>query len=241
MVQLDPLGGGSGFREGYTIDPGALSLVSDYPDAGRRHSARESPDRVLSGSLGSHTTTLSKRPPSELQAILGYPSHKTPLSASAPSTAQMALKQSCSGLELDLALESNTVVEGGRLHGWLQVKVRKPGKYDGVLLIAGAKLRVIGFEALSDDSHTFYQHAQPLESISSAAHFLYCSGTDNQGFREACVGTHTIPFVLPLPVGGGAKGPLMGSSPASVRYIILACVFVTNSPDSMSLRINRSS
>ncbi|KAF9514982.1 hypothetical protein BS47DRAFT_1391918 [Hydnum rufescens UP504] len=200
MVQLDRLGGGSGFREGYTIDPGALSLVSDYPDA---------------------ASTI--RPP----GILGYPPHKTPLSASAPSPTQITLKQSCSRLELDLALESNIVVEGGRLRGWLQVKVPKPGKHDSVLLIAGAKLRVIGFEALFDDSHTFYQHAQPLELISSATH-LYCSGTDDQGFREACVGTHTIPFVLPLPVGGGAKGPLMGSSPASVRYIVLASVKIRN-------------
>jgi hypothetical protein len=212
MVQLDPLGGGSGFREGYAIDPNTLSLVPDYSDSWRRNPTTEISDKPLSGSLTRQTTALSKHPSSsELQAILSNPSRHILPSTSSPPAAQISLEQtrSRSRLELDLTLENNTFVEGDCLRGWLEVKVRKPGKKDDALLIGGAKLRVVGFEALSDDRHTFYQHAQPLEAVSSAAHFLYSSETDDQGFREACVGTHTIPFSLPLPVGGGAKGPLM--------------------------------
>lgn len=125
-------------------------------------------------------------------------------------------------LELDIALESGVLVEGGLLRGWLEVKVRKPGKKEPPLAIGGAKLRVVGFEAISNDRHTFYQHTQPLEAVSSTSHFLYQTTTDNEGFREAQVGIHTIPFALPLPIGGGAKGPLVGRSTVSVRYIILA-------------------
>jgi hypothetical protein len=225
MVQLDPLGGGSGFREGYTIDPDTLSPAPDYPDSWRHHPTIDTPNKSLSGSLTRHTTVLSKHPSSsELQAILSKPSRNILPSTSSPPIPQTPPEQSRSRsrIELDLMLESDTFVEGDCLRGWLEVKVRKPGKKDDALLIGGLKLRVVGFEALSDDRHTFYQHAQSLEAVSSNAHFLYGSETDDQGFREACVGTHTIPFSLPLPVGGGAKGPLMGSSAASVRYIILA-------------------
>lgn len=56
---------------------------------------------------------------------------------------------------------------------------------------------------------------------------LFASGPDEDGYRLAAEGTHSIPFRMRLPLGGGAKGAF--SSPNNrggpcVRYVVVGSV-----------------
>lgn len=140
MVQVDPMAGGSGFREGQIIAPGLITPVSQVnrlPVSRSRAGAR----------LSRHSSILARHPSaSELNVVLSNSSRQLlPTSESCISDSPTSLEQlrSRARLELDLTLENRIAVEGGHLRGCLEVKVRKLGKRDDSLYIGGAKLRVV--------------------------------------------------------------------------------------------------
>ncbi|KZV81924.1 hypothetical protein EXIGLDRAFT_730361 [Exidia glandulosa HHB12029] len=145
----------------------------------------------------------------------------------------LALEQGKAGgprVEVDILLESDTCVEGGFMQGAMEVRVRKQGSGEGALMLAGAKIRIIGFESIPhlDDRNVFYQFSAPLASISSETHRLYTSAPDEEGFCRARVGVHRIPFRMKLPghMGQGAKGAFSYKTGIEVKYIAMASIKV---------------
>jgi hypothetical protein len=127
--------------------------------------------------------------------------------------------------EVDVALESNTCVQGSSLQGFLVVNVLPHPK--GYLVhITEPRLYVVGYEFVPgiDERHVFYQESRPASSLGGSWNTPFDSGFDDNGFARAKTGLHIIPFSFHLPVegaGGDSKG-VFNSSGASVRYIVMA-------------------
>ncbi|WWD16338.1 hypothetical protein CI109_100764 [Kwoniella shandongensis] len=142
-----------------------------------------------------------------------------------------ASKKGKARVEVDVVLERECVVEGGEVRGRLEVRITGGKRGEG-LRVGGGKVRVVGFEEISGSSrHIFYHqpHALPVfdpsiqHNLSSS---LFASGPDSDGYRLAAEGTHSIPFRMRLPLGGGAKGtytPPGGKGPC-VRYVVVGSV-----------------
>jgi hypothetical protein len=213
MVEFDPLGGASGFREGRII---ASELISPDPS--------NMPEK---NGLSRQSTLLSIHPSAQqLKTVLSSNSRR--LTSSPKGTASaIAFEQAKSSprMELDMSLENDVCVEGGCIKGKLAIHIRKAGKNEGIIRIGGGKLRVVGFEAISQDQrHTFYQHAEPLATVCKESGLLCISSPDEEGLREARDGTFSLPFSMLLPVGGGAKGILKSRSGVLVRYVVMVYV-----------------
>lgn len=203
----------SSFRRGY----GAFT----------RERSLTPPSRPIS-STSRHSVAFHPRPQSRSQATLVVPS-RSPYPDDSDSDDIVSGVSNSSfrphyPLELDLHLQNNTAVEGGTLDGTVLLKVSKPRKNAQPLRIGPAKLRVIGFEAISSDRHTFYQFSQPLEVAAPSYRTLFPPAPDLAGFGTAREGQYTIPFSLRLPQSAGAKGTVIGRTSVSVRYIILVYV-----------------
>ncbi|KAF8580147.1 hypothetical protein K439DRAFT_1648288 [Ramaria rubella] len=196
--------------------------------------------------LSRHGTLLSQgvtptRNAAELKSLLGnyrakikagarlLPPSGTPLHPQSgfyhDDTAAVALEQgkSRARVEMDILLDSETYVEGESMTGRVHVKVRNTRKGESVVLMAGGKLQVVGFEGIynNNDRHMFYQHSAPLSIISSSSHVLYSSSPDNEGFSQTSEGHHIIPFAMKLPLDEGAKGCFNDHSGVVVRYIVI--------------------
>ncbi|OCF45144.1 hypothetical protein I317_00946 [Kwoniella heveanensis CBS 569] len=142
-----------------------------------------------------------------------------------------ASKKGKARVELDVVLERECVVEGGEVRGRMEVRITGGKRGEG-LRVGGGKVRVVGFEELSTSSrHIFYHQPHPLpvfdpsiqHNLSSS---LFASGPDSDGYRLAAEGTHSIPFRMRLPLGGGAKGtytPVNGKGPC-VKYVVVGSV-----------------
>ncbi|WVR03657.1 hypothetical protein IAU60_000652 [Kwoniella sp. DSM 27419] len=142
-----------------------------------------------------------------------------------------AAKKGKARVEVDVVLERECVVEGGEVRGRMEVRITGGKRGEG-LRVGGGKIRVVGFEELSTSSrHIFYHQPHPLpvfdpsiqHNLSSS---LFASGPDSDGYRLAAEGTHSIPFRMRLPLGGGAKGtytPPNGKG-ACVRYVVVGSV-----------------
>lgn len=148
-------------------------------------------------------------------------------------------------VKLDVRLESDLVVEGGRLVGSLVLKIPKESDKRGLIRLSQPKVRVVGFEELlgqetrhlfyhqatvvTGEEDNFYLHGSPSMSPGPRAmptgSALYASAMDDEGFFAAREGEHVIPFSLEVPVGKGAKGVYYGKH-ASIRYIAIASVKV---------------
>jgi hypothetical protein len=127
--------------------------------------------------------------------------------------------------EVDVALESNTCVQGDSLQGFLVVNVL-PHPKGYLVQITEPKLRVVGYEFVPsiDGRHVFYQESQPISFLSSSWNAPFDSGPDDNGFARAKTGLHIIPFSFHLPVAGacGDSKGVFNSSGTSVRYIVMA-------------------
>ncbi|BGP46145.1 hypothetical protein JCM10450v2_001985 [Rhodotorula kratochvilovae] len=141
-----------------------------------------------------------------------------------PVVLEQAKNGSRARVELDLALETPLVVEGGLLKGRLEVRIRKNKEREGEVWIGTPKIRVIGFEELSSgDGRYIFYHASSPASSSSDPLSCYGSPADGEGFHLGKVGQHNVPVKMSLPIGKGAKGPWKGKQ-GVVRYIAIASV-----------------
>lgn len=124
-------------------------------------------------------------------------------------------------LELDLQLENNTVVEGSSLNGSITISNRTKSP---VLLAGPPKIRVIGFEVVSNDRHTFFHHSSLLELASPSLKSILASSPQLDGFKAIPGGKHPIPFSFHIPRSLGVRGSVTTRSHVNVRYIILMSV-----------------
>lgn len=233
--------------------PSPVSTPQPYPPipvvpqrSQRRHHRSHSDGEALSalarqGTLF-HPASSQERAAKELDVMLGKPRSRR-LSANrllpAPETPvknkdQVRLEAAKKGrarVELDVVIERECVVEGGEMRGRLEVVVRG-GKRGKGLRVGGGKLRVLGFEETNDgqSKHIFYQHQYPLRQFVDAASADRCTlfndAPDEEGFRAAKEGTHDIPFAMPLPLEGGAKGSFTsptGKGP-NIRYVVVGSI-----------------
>ncbi|KPV75995.1 uncharacterized protein RHOBADRAFT_43430 [Rhodotorula graminis WP1] len=151
-------------------------------------------------------------------------SHASAQVASLPSP--VVLEQAKHGkgarVELDLALETPLVVEGGLLKGRLEVRIRKSKEREGEVWVGTPKIRVIGFEELSSgDGRYIFYHASAPASTSTDPLACYDSPADSEGFHRGKSGQHNVAVKMSLPIGKGAKGPWKGKQ-GVVRYIAIA-------------------
>ena len=233
MVALDVFST-TGFKEGLPISQD--NLVPGRPRLRPRHhsfDSRLTPDRL--GTL-SNPAIPSATTSKELKVILGNMHSRLKAGASISSSLagettgpseRLLLEQTKSHAlaEVDVALESNTCVQGGSLQGSLVVNVLPHSK--GYLVqITEPKLRVVGYEFVPsiDERHVFYQESRPISSLSNSWSAPFDSGLDDDGFARAKTGFHIIPFSFDLPVAGtcGDSKGIFNSSGASVRYIVMA-------------------
>lgn len=179
LVELDPLGGGSGFKQGTAVMPGLVT-----PRGGASASAAYPPHVRLQGSCGRvrpeatgcqrlsrHATLLGQgvtpaRNTAELKSLLGnskakissgavvlppphVPRHGTVPRAD-PVIVTLEQGKSRARVEMDILLDSDICVEGGYLTGRLQIKIRKRRAKEAPVLLAGGKFRVVGYEGAVD-------------------------------------------------------------------------------------------
>ncbi|KAK9894367.1 hypothetical protein P389DRAFT_95525 [Cystobasidium minutum MCA 4210] len=149
-----------------------------------------------------------------------------------PST--VVLEQSAKGkarVELDLTLAGTMVVEGGKLKGRMEVRVRKEKAGEGEVWLGAVKARIVGFEELAgeDARHVFYHHSVCIEHLPSTSGDekaplpCYASKPDDEGFCKGKTGTHAFPFEMQLPTGKGAKGSWKGKA-GIVKYIVIGSI-----------------
>ena len=234
MVALDVFNSTTGFKEGLPISQDNMSPGRPQPQP-RHHSYDSRPTPSRRGTL-SNPVIPSAATSKELKAILGNAHSRLKSGASMSSSLagettdvneRLVLEQTKSHalVEVDVALELNTCVQGGSLQGSVVVNVL-PHPKGYLTQITEITLRVVGFEFVSstDERHVFYQESQPISSLSSAWNAPLDSEFDDDGFARAKAGLHIIPFSFFLPVAGtcGDSKGVFNSSGASVRYIVMA-------------------
>ena len=243
-VELDVGGSGSGFREGRRI---VLEHVT--PGGGsKQNDLAAKPSSQEEQTLSRHGTLLSAgadpgRNAAELKSLLGNskarlrsgatvlpPTNDTSDTDSKPDLLAFEQAKARARVELDIVLDSNICVQGGYLKGLLEIRIRKRSKNESAIMLAEAKVRVVGFECIpnTDVRHTFYHHAAPLSSLTETSTLFCDTVTDTEGFAEAKEGCHMVLFAMFLPIEckSVAKGVLHDHSGAKVQYIAMAYVFV---------------
>lgn len=243
MVELDAYGGSSGFREGHRI---ALEVVT--PGGGSRQDKQggESVSQLQQTALSRHGTLLStgatpERRAAELKSILGSANSRLkPGAVILPDPGQASnyegptsLEQAKSRarVEVDIVLHSNTCVQGGYLQGHVKLHIRKRLKNESVVAISGGKVRVIGFESISNEQerYPFYQCSSPLSTVTTSVGLYREFQCDPEGFSQASEGIYVLPFSMNLPLSadhGVPKGAMHAQSGVAIRYIAMVSVFV---------------
>ncbi|KAK7058413.1 hypothetical protein VNI00_002047 [Paramarasmius palmivorus] len=127
-------------------------------------------------------------------------------------------------VEVDLILERYVCCQGGYVNGVVKLRIRKRSKDEGMVMVSGGKIRVIGFESIQNEAHRhlFYQQSAPLLDIAPNSASLLDSIPDNEGFCEAKDGIYAFPFSMFLPPAGqfgNAKGVITPHGGAAVRSI----------------------
>lgn len=128
---------------------------------------------------------------------------------------------------LNLRLDGDTFVQGQIISGQLVVHVGDAGS---PVRLANTKLRVIGFECLEDGPtfHVFFHYSCDFDQASYAGEQIFSESPDygdEEGYREARLGIHVLPFEMTLPEDlrfGKPKGALDVRGGVSVHYIIMA-------------------
>jgi len=239
MVEFDIGGGGSGFREGQRI---ALESVTPGGGSNLRKSQKHFDVPAEDTSLSRHGTLLSVgatpgRNAAELKSLLGNSNSRLKPGAAILQLHGQTFHGNKDGtsleqakararVEVDIALESNTCVQGGYLKGHIKIRIRKRSKKESDVEISGGKVRVVGFECIpnEDDRHTFYQCSAPLSAVTASSGNIYASHPDSEGFAKAREGVHTLPFAMLLPLDGevgNSKGAVHVHSGVTVRYIAM--------------------
>ncbi|OSX67333.1 hypothetical protein POSPLADRAFT_1051478 [Postia placenta MAD-698-R-SB12] len=136
-------------------------------------------------------------------------------------------------IDVDIVLESNACVQGDFLRGYVKLRVRKRSRKELPMLLAGGKVRVVGFECIpsQDERHTFYQCASPLSEITDQLHRIYEKPAGADGFAPAIEGVHVLPFAMRLPADGTCgtpKGVLSVHSGVAVQYVAMVSIKVKN-------------
>lgn len=223
MVRINPYDRVSGFKEGSIIHVDDEEPIKTKQDSSLRRSL--SPVRSRS---------TSHLIPHRKYSVKQSTDHSDLDSASElASNASFSSLDNSRLLELDLQLENNTVVEGSSLNG--RITIKNP-KTSPVLLTGSPKIRVIGFEAVHNVRHTFFQHSSLLELASPSLVNILESSPLLDGSKAIRGGKYTIPFSFYIPRSLGAKGSVAARSRVNVRYIILVCVQPLVSSDSLTLR-----
>lgn len=233
MVALDTFNSKTGFKEGLLISQDTLSLGRPRRRP-RFHSFDGRSSTDYRGTLSNHVIP-SAAASKELKAILGNVHSKLKSGASISSSLageaigtneRLLLEQTKPHAlaEVDVALESNTCIQGGSLQGSLVVNVlQHPRGYP--VQITEPKLRVVGYEHVPsvDDRHIFYQESRPISSLSSSWNSPFDSEFDDTGFARAKTGLYIIPFSFFLPIPGtfGDSKGVFSSSGAFVKYITM--------------------
>ncbi|GLB35886.1 putative arrestin (or S-antigen), C-terminal domain [Lyophyllum shimeji] len=195
--------------------------------------------------LSRHGTLLStnatpERNAAELRSILGSSRARLkPGAATLPPQGRSSgaeatpLEQAKSRarVEVDIDLDSKTCVQGGYLQGHVTVRVRECTNKEMPVLISGGKIRVIGFESISNnvDRFPFYQCSSPLSTVTATSEGLYESEHDEEGFARAIEGEHRLPFSMYLPISpdyGVPKGSVQFLSGVTVRYVAMVSIKV---------------
>jgi hypothetical protein len=233
MVALDVFNATTGFKEGLPISQDTMS-----PGRPRRrprfHSFDSRSPTDYRGPLSNHAIP-SAATSKELKAILGNVHSKLKSGASISSSLagetiganeRLLLEQTKPHAlaEVDVALESNTFVQGGSLQGFIVINVLKHPR-DYPIQITEPKLRVVGYEHVpsTDERHIFYQESRPISSLSGSWNSPFDSDFDDDGFARAKTGLYIIPFSFFLPTSGtfGDSKGVFTSSSASVRYMTM--------------------
>lgn len=225
---------GPDFTKARTPEP------SPRPTHRRRHSDGETLVALARQGTLFHPASSQERAAKELGVMLGKPrtrrlsAHQLLPAPETPTKDKVRLeasKKSRARVELGVVIERECIVEGGEMRGRLEIVVRG-GKRGKGLRVGGGKLRVLGFEETDDGKtrHIFYQQQFPIREFvdlqAAARTALFADAPDEEGFRLAREGTHEIPFAMPLPIGGGAKGTYTsptGKGP-NVRYVVVGSV-----------------
>ncbi|QRV80440.1 arrestin [Ceratobasidium sp. AG-Ba] len=190
-------------------------------------------------------TTRVRHAPSSIDTNIanangGSSSSSSPV-RSHPGASHFEPERSRPRVEVYLALNNNTTIEGGYFSGTLTVRIRKPRRGEvRHIRIDGGKIRVIGFEGISEtERYAFYQYAIPLSDASEDSSQLYESEPSEDGFRTVREGTHSLPFTIPIPHNDRSqpnknvpKGVIRDNSiNAEIKYILLASFKVRDDPD----------
>jgi hypothetical protein len=128
-------------------------------------------------------------------------------------------------VQLNLRLAGDTFVQGQAISGQLVVYVRNA---EFPVRLANNKLRVIGFECLTDcpTFHVFFHHSCLFDEISYAGEQVFSETpdySDEEGYREAREGIHVLPFEMTLPDNSFSKAKgVIDIHGAAVRYIVMA-------------------
>ncbi|KAH9997738.1 hypothetical protein BJV74DRAFT_768257 [Russula compacta] len=184
---------------------------------------------------GATVRPRSQDPPS----CQGADNPTTPPKPVNPMALERAKPRSRVGLNLLLA--GDTFVQGQTISGQLIVHVRDA---ESPVRLANNKLRVIGFECLTDGPtfHVFFYCSRRFDEISYAGEQVFSESPDygdEEGYREAREGTHVLPFEMTLPDDsrfGKPKGVIDVRGGAAVRYIIMASIDIKD-PDTGQLSL----
>lgn len=232
MVELDVCGEGSGFRQGQRI-----AFDHDRSPEG----GSNLPQMTEEVALSRHGTLLSVganpgRNAAELKSILGNSSARLKSGAALlPASGQsfhgeertvFEQAKSRARVELDIILVSKTCIQGGYLQGQIKIKIRSPSNKESPVMISDGKVRVIGFECISNehDRYPFYQCSAPLSTITATPGSLCGYPYDAEGFAPAVEGEHTLAFSMHLPMSTEhdvPKGVLHTQIGVAVRYIAM--------------------
>lgn len=241
MVELDYSSRSSAFKESRNIVPESMSpaYFSDHP---------QQPSLVRHGTLLSACAT-PERHTAELKSILGNANSRLKPGASIPITLDQnqdrlatCLEQAKprARVEVDIALENNVCVQGSYLKGHIKIRIRNRNKKEHPVLIAGGKIRVIGFECVKNESdrNTFYMCSASLSQVSTAANSMYFTCEDEEGFAQPKTGVHVLPFSMLLALEGevgNSKGVISSHAGAALRYIAMLLVAHLSPPSACLL------
>ena len=207
------------------------------------------PELTAEVSLSSHDTLLNigrshSRNAAELKALLGnaharLKPNAVVLPPASSSGCQLGDRKQRKGqavsleqakprarVEIDVVLESNVFVQGGYMRGCIKIRVRKRGKKEAPIFLSEGRLRVVGFESISneDSTYTFYQCTAPFSAVTDASQGLYHTPLRQDGFAQAVEGVHVLPFAMELHSDGffgNSKGVVSLNSGVSVRYVAM--------------------
>ncbi|KAL0951567.1 hypothetical protein HGRIS_008249 [Hohenbuehelia grisea] len=151
-----------------------------------------------------------------------------------PDLTSLEQAKSRARVEVDVLLESKTCVEGGYLNGRIRVQVHKRSATESPVMLAGGKLRLIGFESISSHHHRhmFFRISSLISTVAPRSSTICMPQIDDEGFALAREGDFIVPFSMHIPIDGELgrpKGMSWIHAGANIRYIAMVSVNVKDS------------